>query len=446
MTGPLDNMSPESSPGDMKKTGVKRVNNLPLFIALGAFALFVAIIAMVAVKRSESQNEPPVPQKVSRDKNTDTSSMAADIVAGHASGIIPSSLPPVVTETSMAIPVAMIDNPDAPPMPARLQASMAPENPDIERIRQEKTQQFEEAVRAKTHIELPSQMSATHANASPLTGNETEARLAEVRRQLAEMRRDDTTARYQARLQQIRAAMSGGSNMASESKSAFSGGSENSARWALNASIEAPRTPFELRAGAVIPGVMISGVKSSLPGQVIGQVSQNVYDTATGRFLLIPQGTRLVGVYSSDVSYGQDTVMIAWQRLVFPDGKALDMGSMPGADSAGFAGFHDKVNNHYFRTFASATLMSGVVAGVTYSQSRNQASNAFGPPTAGSVMSEALGQQLGQVTAQMIAKNLDIAPTLEIRPGFRFNVMVVKDLTFNKPYQSFDYYRQGDKT
>ena len=100
----------------------------------------------------------------------------------------------------------------------------------------------------------------------------------------------------------------------------------------------------------------------------MAQVAQNVYDTPTGRYLLIPQGARLVGRYASDVAYGQSRVLVAWQRLVFPDGKALDIGAMPGADSAGYAGFTDRVNHHYLRVFGSALLMSAVVAGITLSQ------------------------------------------------------------------------------
>lgn len=144
-----------------------------------------------------------------------------------------------------------------------------------------------------------------------------------------------------------------------------------------------------------------------------------------------------MGQYSSDIAYGQSRVLVAWQRIVFPDGKAMDIGSMPGADSAGYAGFRDQVNNHYFRLFSSAFLMSGITAGIAMSQpqtlslgTRQGASNA---------MSEALGQQLGQVTAQLIARNMNIAPTLEIRPGYRFNVIVTKDLTFSRPYKAFDY-------
>ena len=100
----------------------------------------------------------------------------------------------------------------------------------------------------------------------------------------------------------------------------------------------------------------------------MAQVSQNVYDTATGKYLLIPQGTRLIGAYSSDVAFGQERVLMAWQRLIFPDGKALDIRAMPGADSAGYAGFSDKVNSHWFRTISSAVLMSGVIAAVDMSR------------------------------------------------------------------------------
>ncbi|WP_240313762.1 TrbI/VirB10 family protein [Candidatus Fukatsuia symbiotica] len=171
----------------------------------------------------------------------------------------------------------------------------------------------------------------------------------------------------------------------------------------------------------------------------MGQVSQDVYDTATGKYLLIPQGTRLLGAYTSDVAYGQSAVMIAWQRLIFPDGKALDISAMPGADNAGYSGFRDQVNNHYFRIFSSALLMSVVTAGISYSQDQDNSGNKDKSPNMNSQMSQALGQQFGQVITKMIEKNLNIAPTLEIRPGYRFNIIIIKDITFTKAYQSFDY-------
>ncbi|MBU0801490.1 MAG: conjugal transfer protein TrbI, partial [Alphaproteobacteria bacterium] len=122
------------------------------------------------------------------------------------------------------------------------------------------------------------------------------------------------------------------------------------------------------------------------------------------------------------------------------DGKALDIGSMQGADQGGYAGYKDKVNNHFMRVFGSAFLMSGIVAGVSLSQDQESGSDSgTDRQRASDAMSEALGQQLGQAMTQMLMKNLNIAPTIEIRTGYRFNVIVNKDLTFNKPYQSFDY-------
>ncbi len=208
-------------------------------------------------------------------------------------------------------------------------------------------------------------------------------------------------------------------------------------RWASSSRPEAPLSPFELRAGFVIPGVMITGVSSELPGQIEGQVAQNVFDTATGGFLLIPQGSRLVGSYQSNAAYGQARVLIAWQRVVFPDGKTLDLGAMPGADSAGYAGFSGQVNNHYARVFGSAVMLSLIGAGAEVGSP--QTSTLGQTTTVSQAMSQQLAQQLGATATQMIQKNLSIAPTLKIRPGYRFNVVVTKDLVFQSPYRALDY-------
>ena len=339
---------------------------------------------------------------------------------------------------------------------------------EAQRIRMAKMQMFGEAVKAKTTVRVDAPRSNGSApggpstyTGTPQTRDEMLNRIAAVQQQIDAQRSNDPTAAYQARLAQIRGMGVGGGGAAPAAggmgaggapqllQTSTSGGGRNSMaqfgqggqgdRWKLDSQPEAPRTPFELRAGFVVPATLISGINSDLPGQIMAQVAQDVYDTPTGKHLLIPQGSRLVGSYSSDVAYGQARVLVAWQRIVFPDGKAMDIGAMPGADSAGYAGFHDQVNNHYVRLFGSAFLMSGVTAGITYSQRQNQATNTYGAPSASSALSEALGQQLGQVTAQLIAKNLSISPTLEIRPGYRFNVVVTKDMTFSKPYRSFDY-------
>lgn len=200
--------------------------------------------------------------------------------------------------------------------------------------------------------------------------------------------------------------------------------------------------PFELKTGAVIPGVMVTGINSDLPGNIIAQVSQNVWDTATGRQLLIPQGTKLFGTYDSRVVYGQERVLVAWNRLVFPDGSALTLGAMPGADMAGNAGYTDDVNNHYFRIFGSAALMSLISGGMSYSMDALNTSgsssgqNGNSTPTLQDEMGTALAAQMGQATMQLLQKNLNIKPTLEIRPGYQFNVIVTKDMVFQKPYKA----------
>ncbi|MDR2724837.1 MAG: conjugal transfer protein TrbI [Candidatus Adiutrix sp.] len=193
---------------------------------------------------------------------------------------------------------------------------------------------------------------------------------------------------------------------------------------------------FEVKTGTVIPGVMVSGVNSDLPGSLIAQVTQNVYDTASGRHLLLPQGAKLYGVYDSRVVYGQERVLIAWNRVVFPDGSSVTLGAMPGADMAGYAGFNDQVNNHYLRIFGSAIMMSLITGGMSYAIDQASDSNNGGQTstTMQDEMISALAAQLGQTTLQLLQKNLNIKPTLEIRPGYQFNVIITKDMVFRGPY------------
>lgn len=200
-----------------------------------------------------------------------------------------------------------------------------------------------------------------------------------------------------------------------------------------------PGAACEIKTGTVIPGIMLSGINSDLPGQLIAQVSQNVYDTATGQHVLIPQGSRLLGRYDSRIVMGQERVLIAWNRILFPDGSSVDMGSMPGADQAGYAGFTDKVNNHYFRVFGSAFLMSLITGGMAYSMDalRPDSGGDNQNPTVQDEMGSALAAQMGQASMQLLQRNSTIQPTLEVRPGYRFNLVVVKDVVFDAPYRAW---------
>ena len=201
----------------------------------------------------------------------------------------------------------------------------------------------------------------------------------------------------------------------------------------LNEPLHTPKTPFVLSTGTVIPALMKGGVNSDLPGALRAQVSQHVYDTPSGEFVLVPQGSTLFGRYQSRISYGQERVLVVWDRLTFPNGSAITLHSMTGADSNGYSGFHDKVNNHYFKVFGNAILVSVFTAGVQLSQPSR---SSFEQETPSETAAAALGQQLGQTGIELARKNLSIQPTLEIRPGYRFVVQVNKDMTFEEAYKA----------
>ena len=222
---------------------------------------------------------------------------------------------------------------------------------------------------------------------------------------------------------------------ADKDKEAFFDRAGKDSSWILPHSRTAGQQ-FEVKTCAVIPSIMVTGINSDLPGNIIAQVSQNVFDSATGNHLLLPQGAKLFGVYDSRVIYGQERVLVAWNRVVFPDGSAITLGAMPGSDISGYAGYSDKVDNHYFRIFGSAVLMSMISGGMAYTMDSMGNSNSDSDtPTLQNEMGSALAAQLGQATLQLLQKNLNIKPTLEIRPGYQFNVIVTKDLVFQKPYR-----------
>lgn len=197
----------------------------------------------------------------------------------------------------------------------------------------------------------------------------------------------------------------------------------------LDSRVESARSPYEVKAGSVIPIVLTASVNTDLPGQITAAVTRNVYDTVSGRRLLIPQGTRLVGQYDSQVTTGQSRVLIAWNRMIYPDGSSLDLGSMVGADLSGASGARDRVNNHYRRTFGNAVFLSLFSAGVQLSQPQSAAGD---NQTSGQTIAGAMGQQLGQLGMESARRNMQIQPTLELRPGLNMNVSVTQDLTLRE--------------
>ena len=206
--------------------------------------------------------------------------------------------------------------------------------------------------------------------------------------------------------------------------------------------LNSPKSPYELKAGTLIPCVMISGLNSEISGTVRAQVTENVYDTINGKYMLIPQGSVLIGTYSNTVLYGNNRIGVGWSQLSFPNGDSIDLQGLPGSDLEGFNGFTDIVDNHYWQLFGTSFIMGVITGGMQYSQNNTNANVQTGgigvttntSPSAGQTLSGSLGQQLGQTGLAVTNKALNVAPTIIIRQGMQFNIMLTATLIL-KPYK-----------
>jgi type IV secretion system protein VirB10 len=203
-----------------------------------------------------------------------------------------------------------------------------------------------------------------------------------------------------------------------------------------SASLPVPQQfPYELKAGTIIPGILISGINSDLPGNVISQVSENVWDTATGKFVLIPKGTRIIGVYDSEVSYGQKRVLLVWNRLVFPNGTTLDIAGSPGSDQAGYSGLSGRVNEHWGTMLKTALFASVFVAGAEILYDRDSTGINNGNKSPGDVAAESVAGSILDMSAKIMNRAADVQPTITVRPGKKMTVFVQQDVVFPFPYE-----------
>ncbi len=185
--------------------------------------------------------------------------------------------------------------------------------------------------------------------------------------------------------------------------------------------VAAPASPNVLQAGAVIPAALITGIRSDLPGQVTAQVTENVYDSPTGRILLLPQGTRVVGQYDNGVGFGQRRVLLVWSRLIFPNGRSIVLERQPGADAEGYAGLEDGVDHHWWDLAKAAGLSTLLSVGAQAGSSGQESDIAR-------AVRQGASDGVSQVGRQVVGRQLEIAPTLTIRPGFPVRVLVTRDL------------------
>ena len=189
---------------------------------------------------------------------------------------------------------------------------------------------------------------------------------------------------------------------------------------------------FEIKAGWLIPAVLEQELNSDLPGLIRALVRENVYDSVSGRYVLIPAGSTLVGIYNSHVGYGQNALQAVWRRIIFPDGSCISIGGLEGDDGQGAAGFRDQVDSHWRRILSGALLTSLFAAGIQVSQGTN--SSILQSQSVGQQVGQAVGQQIGQLGEEVTRRNLNVQPTIKVRPGYRFFVRVEKDILFNGPY------------
>jgi type IV secretion system protein VirB10 len=184
--------------------------------------------------------------------------------------------------------------------------------------------------------------------------------------------------------------------------------------------VMAPASPFVLQAGAVIPAALITGIRSDLPGQITAQVTENIYDSPTGRILLVPQGARIIGQYDNNVQFGQRRVLLVWNRIIMPNGRSIVLERQPGADTQGYAGLEDGVDYHWWDLAKAAGLSTLLAVGSELAISdENRLLRAI----------RSGGQDtINDAGQQIVRRQLNVAPTLTIRPGFPVRIVVTRDL------------------
>jgi type IV secretory pathway VirB10-like protein len=193
--------------------------------------------------------------------------------------------------------------------------------------------------------------------------------------------------------------------------------------------VQAPASKYILQAGAVIPAALVTGLRSDLPGQVTAQVTEDVYDSPTGKILLIPQGARLVGQYDAQIAFGQTRALLVWNRLIMPNGRSIVLERQPGADPEGYAGLEDEVDNHWGTLFKAAILSTLLSVGSEAGMSGNNNGSLA------EAIQQGMSQSINQTGQQVVSRSLNVQPTITIRPGFPVRVMVTHDLVL-EPYRA----------
>lgn len=413
-----DHLSPSATPQQVR---VKRLNRNPAILVTVLALLVLSVFAYIIIQ-SGNRQKAEAEKKANRPYSLSTLEAESLLAGKPEHGAIKKDK--VVKEPL----VTAKQKPADAPIQKHAQPSIKPTankkptelEKQIAKIKSEKLKRFQQSLTA------PMSKGGTVTNAS--SSNNTQNGLASLLANSMGTPGGKTTTSLTDKVQNLVPSMNFATgedpNMQQKKKEFYM--QDQAATEYLQHSRSKQVSPLEIKTGTVLPAIMLTGLNSDLPGMILAQISQNIYDTATGRYLLIPQGSRLVGSYDSFVAYGQDRALIAWKRMVYPDGSTLELKGMPGTDQQGYAGLEDQVDNHYFRIFGSALLISAISGIYEYMQDDGDNDD----ESVSNTMANAVGREMFQVSSQMLRKNLNIQPTIKIRPGYKLNVMVNKDIIF----------------
>lgn len=411
---------------------IRRLNRLPILVAIGLVVLFLGVIIYGLSSRGLQFGGGQEGPGTTRPASSDADQLKRGIPDGIIGEPRPVILQPTPAET---IDTAVNPFPVVETEPVANRTGLEPE--EVWRARLEREQQ-EQWLRELQRQRMASLQADGAAMDSPIGVN-----LGDLNTSLAvpntgtSMAETHVTPRAPSATDLYAAAMRAGGQNADPNdqagKERFFNQDIAELGYLPNAVVP-QMSPFELKRGSVIPATLVSGINSDLPGRITAQVSQNVYDSATGRHLLIPQGTKLFGRYASEVAFGQSRVLVIWTDIIFPNGSTLQIGGMAGTDAAGYGGFTDKVDNHYFQTFGSAVLVALIGAGteMMLPQDRIDTGTAGGAEDAAR---RSFAETFSQLSEQTVSRNLDVQPTLEIRPGYQFNILVDQDIVFSQAFR-----------
>ncbi|KXG84210.1 IncP-type conjugal transfer protein TrbI [Agrobacterium bohemicum] len=411
-----------------EQNGMRRLNRLPIIIAIIVTVVFIGVVVIGLSLRGLSFNR----GNINDASNSPATSFGDQLKRGISDGIIGE---PERQETFQPTPIVVEKSEKQDPVIERQSVERQDRRQRLEseeewkaRLKREQDEQYmREAQRQRmarlqaraTALDSPLKVDVSDFESAADTKND-------AGRQPAAITANGTSDLYAAALQSGLMGQNVDQNGQGSKEDFFNQDIKDLGY--LPNQVVPQISPYELKRGSVIPATLITGLNSDLPGRITAQVSQNVYDSATGHRLLIPQGAKLFGRYDSKVSFGQERVLVVWTDLIFPNGSTLQIGGMAGTDAEGYGGFRDKVDRHLWRTFGSAALVALIGTGIDMSMP--QSSTLATQDTASDAARRNFAESFGRVAEETISKNLNVQPTIHVRPGYKFNVLVDQDIVF----------------